>query len=58
MTYLRQRNYDLEEGRTQQAITDAENFLKEKIAPDVIARCTGLPLRKVLELQKKITVHA
>ena len=48
----------IELGAQQKAVDAAENFLKEDIAPEVIARCTGLTLEKVLELQKEISVHA
>ena len=58
MTYLRQRNYDLEEGRRQKAIEDAKNFLREGDSPEKISRCIGLPLETVLKLQKEITVNA
>ncbi|MBO4403868.1 MAG: Rpn family recombination-promoting nuclease/putative transposase [Treponema sp.] len=57
MTYLRQRNYDLEEGRSQKAIEAAENFLKEKVSPEIIAKCVDLPLEKVLELKEKLQVQ-
>ena len=45
-------------GRSEKAIETAENFLKENIDPEIIARCTKCPLEKVLELQQKITVKA
>ena len=40
------------------AIEDARNFLKEGDSPEKVARCIGLPLEKVLELQKEITLEA
>ena len=44
-----------EEGRTENAIENALNFLKMKVlTPDQIAIGTGLPLEKVLELQKSL----
>ena len=46
------------EGREEKAIEAAQNFLRENISPETIARCTGLPLEKVLELQKELTVIA
>ena len=63
MTYLRQRNYDLEEGmekgRRQKAIEAAINLIKmEKLSPEEIAQAQGLPLETVLKLQKEITVNA
>ena len=45
----------IEMGRQQKAVEDARNFLNEGIAPEVISRCTGLPLDQVLELQKELT---
>ena len=46
------------DGEQRKAIEAAENFLKENISPEVIARCTGLPLEKVQELAEKISVDA
>ena len=48
----------IQQGFQQKAFEDAENFLREKFPPEQVARCIGLPLEKVLELQKKITVQA
>ena len=45
-----------EDGVYDKAIEDAENLLKENISPEIIARCTGLPLEKVMELAEKISV--
>ena len=42
------------EGAEQKAIEAAQNLLRENISPETIARCTGLPLEKVLELQKEL----
>ncbi len=47
-----------EEAREEKAIETAENFLKKKISPEIISECVGLPLEKVLELQKSIAVEA
>ena len=44
--------------KTEQAIDDAISALKEKIAPETVAKIVKLPLEKVLELQKQITVTA
>ena len=44
-----------EEGAQQNAIETALAFLEEGDSPEKIARCTKLPLEKVLELQKQIT---
>ena len=41
-------------GRQSKAIEAATNFLKEKIAPEVIARCVGLPLEEVLKLAENL----
>ncbi len=46
------------EGRQEKAEEDAIEFLKEKISPEIIAKCIKLPLEQVLELQKKIMVEA
>ena len=66
MTWERQRAYDLDAGREegiaigaqQKAVEDAENFLRENISEEIIAKCTGLPLEKVLELKEKVSVKA
>ena len=42
------------EGAEQKAIEAAQNLLRENISPETIARCTGLSLEKVLELQKEL----
>ena len=61
MNWERQRAYDFydgkQEGIQQKAEEAAENLLKEGIPSETISRCIGLPLEKVLELQKKITVR-
>ena len=46
-----------EDGIIKGKLEDAENFLKEGILPETIAKCTGLSLEQVQELQKKITVN-
>ena len=48
------RKKGLLEGRELKAIEDAKEFLKENIAPEIIAKCVKLPLDQVLELQKEI----
>ena len=70
MTWERQRAYDLDAGREegreegiaigaqQKAVEDAENFLRENISEEIIAKCTGLPFEKVLELKEKVSVKA
>ena len=47
-----------EEGAQQKATETAIAFLKEGDSPEKIARCTKLPLEKVLELQEQITEKA
>ena len=46
------------EGSQQKAIETAIALLKEGDSPEKIARCTELPLEKVLELQEQITKKA
>ena len=43
-----------EDGVQQKAIEAATNLLREGDSPEKISRCIGLPLEKVLELQKQI----
>ena len=45
------------DGKQEKATEDAENFLRENIAPEIIARCTGLPLEKVLEIAEHISAE-
>ena len=46
-------------GAQKKAIEAAINLLKmEILSPEQIAQAQGLPLEKVLELQKNITVNA
>ena len=47
----------LAKGEAKKAIETAENLLKEGDSPEKVARCIGLPIETVLELQKKITVN-
>ena len=46
------------EGEQKKALEDARNCLREGDSPEKVARCIGLPLEKVLELQKQISVTA
>lgn len=46
------------EGRKEKAIEDAENLLKENVAPETIAKCVGLSLQEVLDLQKQLAFTA
>lgn len=64
MTYLRQRNSDLEEGREegreegfqQKAVEVATKMLVKEYPLQEIVDMTELSLEQVLELQKKIKV--
>lgn len=42
----------LERGAYQKALETAKSFLAEGLHPEIIARCTSLPLETVLELAK------
>ena len=46
------------EGAENAKLEAAQNLLKEGDSPEKIARCTGLSLEKVLELQKELAVMA
>jgi len=46
----------ISQGARQTAIKNAIAFLKEGDTPEKVARCTELPLEKVLELQEQIPV--
>ena len=49
----------IQQGTQQKAIEGAINLLKmDKLSPEEIAQAQGIPLEKVLELQKEIAVHA
>lgn len=50
------REEGIERGKSEKAIEDAENLLREGDSPEKVARCIGLPLEKVQELAKKICV--
>ena len=53
------RNEGRTEGQQEQAVNAAINLLKMNIlSPEQIAQAQGLPLEKVLELQKSILVGA
>ena len=43
-----------EAGLHEKAVESAIELLKEKVNPEVIAKCVKLPIEKVLELQKQI----
>ena len=40
----------IEQGAHANAVENAKNMLREKIAPEVVVRCTGLPLEEVQKL--------
>lgn len=44
----------VDDGRKEVALEIAENLLKENFSPEIIARSTGLPLNRILELQKQL----
>ena len=62
MTWERMETYKYEEGfedgeqngKQNKAIEAATNLIKEKISPEVIARCVGLPLEQVQKLAEGI----
>ena len=41
------------EAREEKAIETAQKMLEENISAEIIAKCTSLPLEKVLELKKE-----
>ena len=60
MEWERQRTYDFENGKEagkeEKAIEAARNALEMNLSPEQAAKISDLPLEKVLELQKEITV--
>ena len=40
----------LEQGAYQKALETAKNLLAERLPPEIVARCTNLPLETVQEL--------
>ena len=48
----------IQQGIQQKAEEDAIKFLLEGDSPEKVSRCIGLPLERVLELQKNILVQA
>ena len=46
-----------EDGILKGKLETAENLLREGVSLEIVARCTGLPLEQVYELQKKIAVN-
>ena len=54
LKYLQGVEEGRNEGREEGVLETAENLLKENISPEIIARCTGLPLNHILEQQKQL----
>ena len=50
------REEGLEQGKEEKAFETAKNLLENKIDPNLVAKCTGLPLDQVLALQKEVCV--
>ena len=46
-----------QDGQEQKAIESAKTMLSDNLSPEKVALYSGLPLEKVLELQKSITVE-
>lgn len=46
-----------QDGQEQKAIESARTMLSDNLSPEKVALYSGLPLEKVLELQKSITVE-
>ena len=44
----------LEQGAYQKALETARNLLEEGLAPQMVARCTHLPLEMVQQLQQEL----
>ncbi len=65
MTFARQQYYAFQDGK-QEGIAEGElnakiesaaNFLRENIAPEVVARCCTLSLEQVQKLAEKLKVE-
>ena len=44
----------LERGAYEKALETAKNLLSEELAPQMVARCTDLPLETVLKLEQDL----
>ncbi len=57
---MREEGYEdgFADGIQKKAVEAAENFLREGISPEIIARCTGLSLEKVQELAERVCAKA
>ncbi|MBO4704484.1 MAG: hypothetical protein J5647_01970 [Spirochaetaceae bacterium] len=56
MEWERQKAYEYRKGMQEAKLEAARNFLAEGIVPEIIARCTGLPLEEVQKLAKETCV--
>ena len=56
LNYAREKGYDTgyDTGIHKKAVDAAENFLRENISTEVIARCTGLSLAEVEEIKNRV----
>ena len=48
------KNEEIGKGATENAIKNATNFLKLGVSEELVAKGTGLPVEKVLEIKKNI----
>ncbi len=58
MEWERQRTYDFENGKEAKAQEVALAALNMNLTPEQVKQITGLPLEKILELQKSIPAQA
>ncbi len=49
-----EKDIAFEEGREEGRAEAVENFLREGVSPEKIARCTGLPLEQVMQIKERI----
>ncbi len=56
MEWERQKAYEYRKGMQEAKLEAARNFLAEGIVPEIIARCTGLPLEEVQKLAEETCV--
>ena len=56
MEWERQKAYEYKRGKAEKAVEDARNLLVENISPEIIAKCTGLPLAEVQKLADELAV--
>ena len=47
-----------EDGKEAKAVETAENFLREGLPPEMIARCIGLPLERVMQIAETIPAES